>query len=416
MFIVNYKLLLLCSVTVLSLRGEAAGAVCGQRSSISTIPRLPGKPGENGAPGESGPKGEVGADGRNGSDGASGPQGPVGLVGPRGISGMNGTDGKQGPVGPQGLIGPAGLNGRDGVNGRNGSDGIPGPPGTVPDAVIEQLKGDLLGEVRKLIACLNNPANSCKAIHEFDLTSPSGYYWINTTTGPVQVYCEMDTNNCGNITGGWMRAVYINMTNINNTCPQGLTYTAVGSTCVCASSHSTAGCTSVIFPTRGVPYIKVCGRVFAYQHGSDDGFYNYHGGNQRSLNDYYVDGLSVTYGSPRSHIWTFVAGLSKGNNYAYSNCPCALYPGPEAPPFVGENYFCESGISAGFTSGLWYLDDPLWDSQGCVSGSTCCNRGGPWFTTTLSQEVSDDIEVRWCFDQGASDEDIGVEQLEIYVY
>ena len=126
--------------------------------------------------------------------------------------------------------------------------------------------------------------------------------------------------------------------------------------------------------------------------------------------------LSVTYGSPRSHIWTFAAGHSTVNNLGFNNCPCDLYPGPEAPPFVGENYFCKSGISAGFTSGLWYLDDPLWDSQGCVSGSTCCNRGGPWFTTTLSQEVSDDIEVRWCFDQGASDEDIGVEQLEIYVY
>ena len=83
---------------------------------------------------------------------------------------------------------------------------------------------------------------------------------------------------------------------------------------------------------------------------------------------------------------------------------------------MGENYFCESGISGGYTIGSWYLDDPLWDSQGCVSGSTCCNRGGPWFTTTLSQEVSDDIEVRWCFDDAASDEDIGVEQLELYIY
>ena len=61
----------------------------------------------------------------------------------------------------------------------------------------------------------------------------------------------------------------------------------------------------------------------------------------------------------------------------------------------------------------WYLDDPLWDSQGCASGSTCCDRGGLWFTATLSQEVSDDIEVRWC--SGDNGEDIGVDQLEIYV-
>ena len=66
---------------------------------------------------------------------------------------------------------------------------------------------------------------------------------------------------------------------------------------------------------------------------------------------------------------------------------------------------------------MWYLDDLLWDSQGCAGNSTCCDRGGPWFTTTLSKEVSDDIEVRMCFNSDSvTNEDIGVEQLEIYVY
>ena len=430
-------LLVVCSVTVLFLRGEAAGAVCGQRSSSPAIQALPGKPGKNGAPGEPGQKGEVGADGRNGSNGAPGLQGATGLKGnagdlgpqgpqgPKGETGMKGSKGEQGAIGPRGepgMIGSDGVQGSvgpPGVDGRNGSDGLPGPPGTVPDAVIEQLRADILAEVRRLLVCIvnseNNPATSCKAIYECDPSSPSGYYWINGATGPVQLYCLMDINNCGGTTGGWMRTAYI-MANVDNTCPAGLTYTAVGSTRVCTSSHSNAGCTSVIFPTRGVPYTKVCGRALAYQRGSDDGYYNYHGGNQQSLNGSYVDGLSVTYGSPRNHIWTFAAGLSKGTDNPQHNCPCALYPGPGAPPFVGENFFCESGVSAGFTNGLWYLDDPLWDSQGCVSGSTCCNRGGPWFTTTLSQEVSGDIEVRWCFGEASGNEDVGVEQLEIYVY
>ena len=224
------------------------------------------------------------------------------------------------------------------MNGRNGLDGLPGPPGTVAEEVIEQLRGDILDEVLKLI-CRGretHPASSCKAIHECDPTALSGYYWINGATGPVQVYCEMDTDNCGSITGGWMRAAYIDMTNVNNTCPAGLTYTVVSSTRVCTSSHSGAGCTSVIFPTRGVPYTKVCGRVFAYQRGSSDGFHSYHGGNQQSLNDFYVNGLSVTYGSPRSHIWTFADGLSKGNNNPSSNCPCALYPGTGTSICGGE--------------------------------------------------------------------------------
>ena len=127
-------LLALGSIIILSLRGEAAGAVCGQRSTYLTIQTLPGKPGKNGAPGKPGLKGEPGVDG---------------------------TDGEQGPVGPIGS---------PGSDSRNGSNGSPGPPGTVPEAVIEQLKVDILEEVLKLLPCkgffINNPATSCKEIHD----------------------------------------------------------------------------------------------------------------------------------------------------------------------------------------------------------------------------------------------------------
>ena len=111
-------LLVLGSITVLFLRGQAAGAVCGQRSPLSTFQALPGKPGKNGAPGVPGPKGEAG---------------------------VNGTDGEQGPVGPQGPVGAP------------GSDGSPGPPGTVPDAVIEQLREDILEEVRRELKLICMP-------------------------------------------------------------------------------------------------------------------------------------------------------------------------------------------------------------------------------------------------------------------
>ena len=186
----SVKLLLaLGSITVLFLTGEAAGVVCGQRSLFPMIQALPGKPGKNGAPGVPGPKGEAG---------------------------MNGTDGEQGPVGPPGL------------DGKNGSDGRPGPPGTVPDAVIEQLREVILQEVRRelKLTCPGYremyPATSCKEIHGCDPTAPSGYYWVNTTTGPLQVYCQMETNNCGDITGGWTRVAHINMSEPQQTCPSPL--------------------------------------------------------------------------------------------------------------------------------------------------------------------------------------------------
>ena len=346
--------LVLGSLTVLFLREEAAGAVCGQRSPFSTIQALPGKPGKNGAPGAPGPKGVAGM---NGTDGEQGP------VGPQGIAGMKGMNGEQGPIGPQGPVGPPGL------DGRNGSDGSPGPPGTVPDAVIQQLREGILEEVRRelKLICPGDremyPATSCKEIHDCNPTAPSGYYWVNTTTGPLQVYCQMETNNCGNITGGWMRAAYIDMTNANNTCPQGLTYTVINSTRMCTRSHTGwYDCSSVTFTTHGVPYTKVCGRARGYQYACTYAFRNYHEGGKTSLNSTYVSGLSVTYGSPQNHIWTFAAGLSKEAGYAYCcDCPCSPNPGPAAPPFVGEKYFCESG-NAGSHDFQWHLTDPLWDS------------------------------------------------------
>ena len=211
-------LLVLGSITVLSLRGEAAGAVCGQRSTYPTIQALPGKPGKNGARGAPGLKGEPGVDG---------------------------TDGEQGPAGPVGPQGPVGAPGSDG---RNGSDGSPAPPGTVSDAVIEQLRGDILKDIQKLLICKGisqtNPATSCKEIYQCNPTAPSGYYWVRNATGDAtQVFCEMNTTNCGNITGGWMRVAYINMTDAANSCPVGLTYYTQNSTRICSSSISSGGCT-----------------------------------------------------------------------------------------------------------------------------------------------------------------------------
>ena len=388
-------LLVLGSVTVLFLRGEAAGAVCGQRSPFSTIQALPGKPGKNGAPGVPGPKGETG---------------------------MNGTDGEQGPLGPQGPVGPVGLQGPvgpPGLDGRNGSDGIPGKPGTVPNAVIEQLREDILEELRRELNLIcpgdirKYPATSCKdlEIHDCNPTAPSGYYWVNTTTGPLQVYCQMETNNCGDITGGWMRVAYIDMTNVSNTCPQGLNYTVESSTRMCTRSHY-SGCSSITFPVHGLRYTKVCGRARGYQYSTGEAFQR--GGD--SLDGYYVDGLSLTYGHPRKHIWTFAVGFSKIMVHGPSSCPCTAHLSVPAPTaIIGNEYFCEAGGTSP-ESRQWFLDDPLWDSQGCASGSTCCDRGGPWFTTTLSTETNDDIEVRVCHDEGVDDEDIGLDQLELYVY
>ena len=326
----------------------------------------------------------VGQQGAKGVPGPVGPQGPKGVRGLRGEKGNNGARGEegfgvQGDTGPPGAIGPRGYPGPDGVHGPPGPPGPPGtrgrqgPPGrsvvyltavqykqikeelskqypVVPVAVIEQLKEDVFEgrRVLKLICPGDDdvyPATSCKEMHDCNPTAPSGYYWVNTTTGPLQVYCQMETNNCGNITGGWMRAAYIDMTNVSNTCPQGLTYPVESSTRMCTRSHTHSRfCSSVTFPTHGVPYSKVCGKARGYHFYDTPAFHSYNYGGQTTLDSSYVSGLSVTYGSPRNHIWTFAVGRSKDHSYTCCNCPCASpYPGRAAPLFVGEKYFLSQG-------------------------------------------------------------------------
>ena len=53
-------------------------------------------------------------------------------------------------------------------------------------------------------------------------------------------------------------------------------------------------------------YDQVCGRITGYQIGHPESFVYSPG---RSINTNYVDGISVTHGSPRQHVWTFAAGI-----------------------------------------------------------------------------------------------------------
>ena len=440
------KLLVALSCFTVLCLASVATDTCSTSASCCTT-GISGRDGKDGHPGRDGIPGRDGTPGRDGRDGDPGHDGRDGEPGRDGNDGAAGRPGSDGSDGAPGRPGSDGLDGIAGPPGRNGRDGLPGLPGRLTTADREQLKEEILDSLREQLSmqrcnststppkdqsahphaeCKNikaskaSPAASCKAIYKCDPTAPSGNYWINTTTGPVQAYCEMNAINCSNTTGGWMRVAHIDMTNTSRTCPRGLTLTTVSSTRMCRGGRRGRGCNPLTFPTHSLPYTKVCGRARGYQLGTPDAFYNTMAYRQTSLDGYYADGLSVTSGSPRKHIWTFAAGITKDSSFdrGMKNCPCsAPHPGIAAPSFVGENYFCESGDTGSWSYGQWYLDDPLWDSHGCLSGSTCCDRGGPWFTNTLSQEVSDDIEVRWCFGEGGgTNEGVGVDQLEILVY
>ena len=87
------------------------------------------------------------------------------------------------------------------------------------------------------------------------------------------------------------------------------------------------------------------------------------------------------------------------------------------PSFVGQNYFCETGIASYHLTGYFYPNgDPLWDGQGCGSTSSCCTfNSPPWFNVQLSSPTTDGIEVRICGDEGIGTEDTPIQLMELYV-
>jgi dynein heavy chain len=109
----------------------------------------------------------------------------------------------------------------------------------------------------------------------------------------------------------------------------------------------------------------VCGRAIGYQYGNPDAFGANFGSS--TINEVYVDGLSITYGMPRQHIWTYAAAVSEVPIIAYtaSNCPCSNNPGTLPPSYLGDNWYCESGNPDPINPQAPSLlsNDPLWDGE-----------------------------------------------------
>ena len=246
----------------------------------------------------------------------------------------------------------------------------------------------------KFIICpdalpLSCPIASCSDIITNNPDAVSGYYNIELNNGSIaSVYCDMKGDNCDG-EGGWMRVANINMTLPDATCPDGLTLYNLGGIRACSSSGRSYACSnSIIFPTYQLNYSEVCGQVRGYRHGAR----GFHGTihNRQTIDQGYVDGVSITYDSPRKHIWTYAGGESESTTDYYDSCPCNSGITNYSPSFVGENYYCESS-STGY-------DDILWDGQQCNGlESPCCTAPNmPWFNTTLNDATTSDIEVRAC--------------------
>ena len=166
----------------------------------------------------------------------------------------------------------------------------------------------------------------------------------------MQVYCDMDRVCSCSGTGGWTRVAYLNMTDPSQQCPSAWTLQTRSSEPrrLCGRGSSSASCESVTYNTFGMNYSHVCGRVIGYQYHLTVAFH-FLGQVPQSIEGYYVNGISLTHGSPggRQHIWTFAAGYVENNSshYPANSCPCADRATALSfvPSFVGNDYFCESG-------------------------------------------------------------------------
>ena len=256
----------------------------------------------------------------------------------------------------------------------------------------------------------------CASIEERERARKKIHQIANLTIVTAVVTGHIHTCNG---TPGWRRVAFINMTDTSYNCPTGLNLTSYSKR-TCGRSHTTwGGCSSITFIVGGRPYSCVCGRMTGYQFGAGSAFWQY----TQGINSYYVDGVSLTHGGAgsRQHIWTFAAGateVNQGSNVP-EDCPCDSSRYDLVPSFVGNNYFCESGLHSAWrysASVRFYPDDVLWDGEDCTSTSTCCQLNNPpWFTKNLPSATTDDIELRLCTSDIPEHDDVPIELIELYV-
>ena len=258
---------------------------------------------------------------------------------------------------------------------------------------------ELLAQFRQDIISIEDSnqhilAPSCAALIPSSL---SGYYWVRASNGSaVRVYCDM-TRSCGGVTGGWMRVAELDMTNSSHQCPSELRQWATTNGRTCRIESDSRGCSIQ-------HHIKVCGKIRGFQTGTPDSFAN---SVRVGLEGNYVDGVSLTHGQPRQHIWTFAAYSQNKRCFCNRSNSHTIVINP--PPFISTDYFCDTGTRGSLNN------IALWEQAQCNTNTCCPFNNPPWFYRQLLWPTTDDIDMRVCRDQERGDEDIQIQVIEIYV-
>ena len=273
---------------------------------------------------------------------------------------------------------------------------------------------------------MNYTGSSCEDIYNNnpETNDKSGYYHINDNQW---TYCNMTAitvngyfiSTCAGMGGGWRRIVNINII-AGDDCPgewRKATHSNVSFCRVASDGYSTWS--SANFSTNGISYQKVCGRARGYQKGDAWAFYGTEPTFNRTIDEDYASGLSITYSSnPRQHIWTYAGGQGELYNKRYFVCLCSGNGGYNPSNFVCNNYYCESApryfIDRDSQFSTYYFNDTLWDGAGCID-NCCDDTTQPWFYCRLNQTTQDDIEARICAHGLFRFRSTLIDQLELYI-
>ena len=266
---------------------------------------------------------------------------------------------------------------------------------------------------------MNYTGSSCEDVYNNnpETGDKSGYYRINESQW---TYCNMSgdfISTCAGVGGGWRRIVNIDISAGDDCLGEWRKATHSGVSFCRVASDSWNVFSSASFSTNGISYQRVCGRARGYQKGDTLAFWSrgYHPVPHQQIGGSYVSGLSITYGHPRQHIWTFTSGRGEKYNNTL-NCPCSFDGAFDPVYFVGDNYFCESASWYGGKKyfDTYYFNDTLWDGAGCID-KCCDNSTLPWFYHQLNQITQDNIEARICAHGYFSERSTLIDQLELYI-
>lgn len=205
---------------------------------------------------------------------------------------------------------------------------------------------------------------------------------------------SLPSSSCGG--AGWTQVVDLDISDPNQPCPFPWTVFTDKGTRLCSKSSSAyQKCDGIRLPVPDAvgTYTRVCGQVTGYGIGNPLAFA------ETSINDGYLDGVSLTRGSPRQHIWSWATGNLDPRSR--SPCPCDNRYDQDPPSFVENNYFCNYGTI-------------LWNGQDCGDG--CCTfNSPPYFTATLPVPTSDNLEVRICSISRTPGIGVHISRLQLYV-